>query len=45
MATSRLGQLIARPAEPAATLLRLIRRTESKDVPAIITALDTVAVP
>lgn len=45
VATSRLGQLIARPDEPAATLLRLIRRTESKDVPAIITALDTVAVP
>ncbi|WP_068166695.1 DUF5995 family protein [Rhodococcus phenolicus] len=44
-ATSRLGQLIARPDEPAATLLRLIRRTESSDVPAIITALDTIAVP
>ena len=40
--TSRLGQLIARPVEPAATWIRLIRRTESKNVPAIITALDGI---
>ncbi|HEY9315077.1 DUF5995 family protein [Williamsia sp.] len=40
--TSRLGRLIARPVEPAATWLRLIRRTESRNVPAIITALDGI---
>ncbi|EME66799.1 MULTISPECIES: DUF5995 family protein [Rhodococcus] len=38
-----LGQLIARPEEPLATWIRMIRRTESKHAPSrIIAALDSI---
>ena len=35
-----LGRVVADPAEPLATVVRRIRRAESTDVAAIITALD-----
>ena len=35
-----LGRVVADPAEPLATVVRGIRRAESTDVAAIITALD-----
>jgi hypothetical protein len=40
-----LGRVVADPAEPVATVVRRIHRTESTDVAAIITALDEVVQP
>jgi hypothetical protein len=37
-----LGRILADPAEPLATVIRRIRRAESTDVAAIITALDNI---
>jgi hypothetical protein len=43
--TKLLGRVVADPAEPVATVLRRIHRTESTDVAAIITALDEMVQP
>jgi hypothetical protein len=40
-----LGRIVADPAEPLATVVRRIRRAESTDVAAIITALDKIVQP
>jgi hypothetical protein len=40
-----LGRIVADPAEPLATVVRRIRRAESTDVAAIITALDNIVQP
>jgi hypothetical protein len=40
-----LGRIVADPAEPLATVVRRIRRAESTDVAAIITALDDIVRP
>ena len=40
-----LGRVVADPAEPVATVVRRIHRTESTDVAAIITALDEIVQP
>ena len=43
--TKLLGRVVADPAEPVATVVRRIHRTESTDVAAIITALDKIVQP
>ena len=40
-----LGRIVADPIEPLASVVRRIRDDESKDVAAIITALDSLATP
>jgi Family of unknown function (DUF5995) len=40
-----LGRVVADPAEPVATVVRRIHRTESTDAAAIITALDEIVQP